>query len=118
VNKPSIEATVYYGTYGEKSKTCTVPIGEGLMRDLMDSVELSDDPWSVLLASPGVFGGRGDAITIRRKAFEMRHEVAKEIGAAVARELPKIFGTNDKVDGYKKEDPTAEDLRLRRIQEQ
>jgi hypothetical protein len=105
-----VELTIRYGAYGEKSKTVAVPVSEELTRDLMEDVELSDEPFSLFVASPGVFGGRGDAVTIRRRTFKMRREVAKEIAAAMVPELLRAFGVNDQLDGYKV-DELSEDER-------
>jgi hypothetical protein len=105
-----VELTIRYGAYGEKSKTVAVPVSEELTRDLMEGVELSDEPFSLFVASPGVFGGRGDAVTIRRRTFKMRREVAKEIAAAMVPELLRAFGVNDQLDGYKV-DELSEDER-------
>jgi hypothetical protein len=114
--KPSIELTIRYGVYGEQHKTLVLPIDESLMEDLTGSVELSDEPFSVLLASPGMYGSKGGAVTIRRKALVMRREIAKEIGRLVADALPELFGMNDKVDGYRKDDLDPDDRALRRVQ--
>jgi len=35
-----------------------------LMNELMEGVERSNDAFSVMLASPGMFGGKGDAIFV------------------------------------------------------
>ena len=96
-----VSLTIRYGQYGEQSKTVAVPISAHLTHELMNGVELSDEPFSLLLASPGMFGGKGNALTIRRKTFEMRRVVANEIAYAMAKELCKAFGVNDRLDGHK-----------------
>ncbi len=100
-NRALVELTVRYGAYGEQQKTVAVPISEDLTQELMCRVELSDKPFSLLLASPGVFGGKGDALTMRQKTFAMRRDVAKQIAAAMVPELLKAFGVNDELDGYR-----------------
>ena len=100
-NRALVELTVRYGAYGEQQKTVAVPISEDLTHELMGRVELSDEPFSLLLASPGAFGGKGGAITMRRKTFAMRRDVAKQIAAAMVPELLKAFGINDELDGYR-----------------
>lgn len=109
-NEPSIELTIRYGTYGEQQKTVAIPIDEYLMRELMGRVELSDEPFSLMLASPGLFGGKGDAVTMRRKTFTMRRDVAQQISKAMASELVKAFGVNDELDGYRVADLSNEEI--------
>ena len=109
MNKAQIELTVRYGRYGEQSKTVCVPISAGLADELMNGVELSDEPFSVLLASPGAFGGKGDALTFRRKAFQMRRAVAQEIARAIQPALMNAFGVNDQLDGYKVDSMSQEE---------
>ncbi len=103
-----VELTIRYG-YGHESKTIAIQISDSLARELMHGVELSDDPWSLLLASPGMSGGRGDARTIRREAFKMRREVAEEISRAMVPALLKAFGVNDERNGYRDADLTDEE---------
>lgn len=102
-NTARVELTIRYGCYGEQSKTVIVPIGEQLREELMEPVELSDNAFSLLLASPGMFGGKGDAVTIRRKKFQMRRDIAQSIAQSLVPELIKAFGVNDEIDGYSKE---------------
>jgi hypothetical protein len=104
-----VELTIRYGAYGQQAKTVAVPISEGLTRDLLGGVELSDEPFSLLLASPGAWGGKGGAVTFRRRAFKMRRDVANEIARAMVPELLKAFGVNDKLDGYKVDDMSEEE---------
>jgi hypothetical protein len=96
-----VELTIRYGDYGSERKTIAVSISDNLARELMGAIELSDEPLSLLLASPGVFGGKGDAVTIRRRTFKMRREIAREIADAMVPELMKAFGVNDELDGYR-----------------
>jgi hypothetical protein len=110
----SVRLTVCYGTFGEQSKTVGVPISERIARELMGTVELSNDPFSLMIASPGMMGGKGDAVTIRRKAFQMRREVAEQIASAMVPALMEAFGVNDEVDGYRATDLSPEE-RERRI---
>jgi hypothetical protein len=102
--QPWISLTIHYGDYGEQHKTAQVGISETLRRELMEPVELSDSPFSLYMASPGVFGGNGDAITIRRRAFKMRRAVAKGIADAMVPALLEVFGVNDVRDGYRVSD--------------
>lgn len=99
--KATVELTIRYGEVGEQVKTVAVPISEDLARELMGKCELSDEPFSVMLASPGLYGGKGNAVTFRRRAFKMRREVAETIASAMVPELIKAFGCNDELDGYK-----------------
>jgi hypothetical protein len=110
-----VELTIRYGEWGEQSKTVVVPIARSLERELLGSVELSTDPMSMLLASPGLMGGKGSAIAIRAKAFTMRRDVAEMIGRAIVPELMKAFGVNDEIDGYRKSDMTREQLEHMRM---
>ena len=108
-NRALVELTVRYGTYGEQQKTIAVPISEELMQELMGSVELSDEPLSLLMASPGLFGGKGGAVTFRRKTFAMRLDVAKQIAAAMVPELLRAFAVNDVLDGYRVDSMSKEE---------
>ena len=99
--KAGVYLTIKYGQYGEQQKTVAVDIGEDLMQELTQTVELSDEPVSVLLASPGVFGGKGDAVTIRRKVFQMRRVHAEDIARKMIPAILESFGVNDKLDGYR-----------------
>lgn len=110
MNKRSlIELTVRFGDYGQHSKTVAVPIDEDLSRELLGSVELSDEPFSLMLASPSTFGGRGNAVTIRRQTFKMRREVALKIARDMVPALMEAFGVNDELDGYRVRDLSAEE---------
>lgn len=102
-----IELTLYIGQYGERVERVGLPISESLARDLTEPVELSDEPFSLLLASPGLFGGKGDAVTIRRKKFKLRRETAREIAKAIEDKLVDLFGVNDEIDGYRKDERWA-----------
>jgi hypothetical protein len=112
---PTIELTIRYGRYGEQSKSVAVPVSEGLMEDLMEPVELSDEPWSLLIASPAFYGGKGDAVTMRKRSFKMRREVAQEIARAMVPALMAAFGVNDEVDGYRREQLRPDDPALRKF---
>lgn len=101
MNKICIELKVHYWGFGEYCKSVVIPISADLIQELMGKVELSNEPFSLMLASPGVFGGKGNALNIRNKAFELRREVAQAIAEAMIPELIKAFGCNDELDGYK-----------------
>ena len=101
MNKASVELTIRYGYHGGQSKTVILPISEEIFRELTTGAELSDEPFSLLLASPGMRGGHGNAITIREKAFKMRREIAEQISKLMIPGLLEAFGVNDELDGYK-----------------
>jgi hypothetical protein len=113
MSRALVELTLRMGPCGERVKTVALPIDDRLARDLTEPLELSDEPWSLMLASPCLYGGRGDAVTVRRRAFALRRETAREIGRAVAEKLVEMFGAEDEVDGYKKRDLTEDELRRR-----
>lgn len=104
-----VQLTIRYGEFGEHQKSVVVPISNMLMRELMGKLELSNEPFSLMIASPGMYGGKGDAVTIRRKTFEMRRSVAEQIARAMVPELMKAFGVNDELDGYRVTDMTADE---------
>jgi hypothetical protein len=52
-------------------------------------------------------------VTIRRRKFEMRRELAEEIAASIVPALLRAFGVNDRVDGYRV-DELSEGERKRR----
>ena len=110
VTKAWVELTVRYGYYSEQSKTVALPISEDLTRELMTGVELSDEPFSLMLASPGMFGGKGNAVTIRERTFKMRREIAEDIAKLLAKELLKAFGVNDELDGYRVRNMSEEEI--------
>lgn len=107
-----VELTIRYGAFREVSKTLAINISADLTRELLDGVELSDDPFSLLLASPNAFGGRSDALTMRRRAFQMRRSVAEEIAAAMVPAMLAAFGVNDKFDGYRVDELSDEERAL------
>jgi hypothetical protein len=109
-NKAQIELIIRYGAYGEKSKTVVVPVSKELTRELMEGVELSNEPFSLLFASPlSLLEGRDNAVTIRERTFKMRREVAEEIAEAMVPALLSAFGVNDKLDGYKVQELSEEE---------
>lgn len=97
-----ITLTLRTGYYGDQAQELALPIDERLLRELMEPFELSDEPFSLLLASPALFGGVGDAITIRRKRFAFRAATAKDVAQLVERALLEMFGERDETDGYRK----------------
>lgn len=70
------------------------------VRDLTQSVELSDEPLSLMLASRSLYGGRGSAITERAQKLEDRRAFAKSIAREMVHSLMKVFDSYDKRDGY------------------
>lgn len=102
-----IELTIHYGEYRQHKKTVCLNLAEDLTDQLLERVELSDDPFSLLLSS---YGGRGkDALTVRRHKFKMRRSVATEIAAAMVPALMEAFGVNDELDGYRVNDMSPEE---------
>jgi hypothetical protein len=101
MNKPTITLTLRAGQFGADIRSVAVPLSEDLMRQLMRPVELSDEPFSLMFASPGFHGGKGDALTIRRETFKLRRETADLIAKALVDVLVDMFGANDERDGYK-----------------
>jgi hypothetical protein len=114
-HKAQIELSIRYGAYGDKSKTVVVPVSKELTHELMEGVELSNDPFSLLFASPlSLLEGRDNAVTIRERTFKMRRDVAEEIAKAIVPALLSAFGVNDKLNGYKVEE-LSEDERAWRF---
>lgn len=105
-----IELTIHYGEFRQHKKTVCLNLSEDLVGQLLERVELSDEPFSLMLASPSFYGARGgDAVTIRRKKFEMRRSVAVEIASAMVPALMESFGVNDELDGYRVNDMSPEE---------
>lgn len=107
-----VELSIRYG-YGDR-KTVAIPISDSITRELMQTVERSDDPLSLALASPALYGGRGDAFTTRHKTFKMRRDIAEEIAKKMVPALMQAFGGNDELDGYKIERMTEEEREYHR----
>lgn len=98
--KPFIELTIGYGFLGEKTKRVALNIPEHFMRELIEPVETSNDPISLMLASPGMYGGHGNAVDIRRNKFALRDDFSRYLADSLVNELRKAFGANDVKDGY------------------
>lgn len=98
---PTIELTIRSGPWRQNVRTVVLPVDELAWRDITQPVELSDRPLSLLLASPGVRGGYGDAVTIREGVFKLRRSSAQHIAATIVQALMKESGENDELDGYK-----------------
>ena len=99
-----VELTLTIGQFGESREIIAVPISAELAYDLTEPVELSDNPLSIMLASPGLFGGVGNAIELRQKKFRLRQTAAHALATAIERKLVELFGIDDEQDGYKKQD--------------
>lgn len=95
-----VELTLRIGQYGERVETVAVPISDELAGELTEGMELSDEPFSLMLAS---LGTQKDYVTVRRKKFRMRREFAHEIARALEGKLMELFGADDVTDGYTKE---------------
>lgn len=114
MSRAQVELTLRIGRYGERVQSVAVPISEDLARQLTEPVELSDEPMSMLLASPGMFGGKGDAVTIRHKKFVLRKDVARGLADQITAELLKLFGDRDELDGYTVGDMSPEERKYHR----
>ncbi len=93
---------------GAEFREIRVPVdaSEHLLKELSEPLEWSDDPLYLMMASPGMYGGFGDAITIRKKVFSMREATAKEISWKITEALVAYFGRNDR-NKNDNETPTA-----------
>jgi hypothetical protein len=113
-----VTLTIRYGTYGHESKSIAVPIDATISRKLLGTVELSDAPFSLMLASPSMYGGKENAVTVRRKTFEMRRDVAEQIARAMVPAMLEAFGVNDELDGHRVSDmsESERDFRSKRGQ--
>src|SRR5712671_1425243 len=94
----SIVVTVRSGLYGQDMKSFAIPISEHLMRELHEPVELSNEPFSLMLASFKTIS----AVEIREQKFQMRRETARKIARMIEDMLVEEFGSNDQTDGYSK----------------
>lgn len=101
-----VEITVWTGR-DWRPHTITVPVDSHLMRELTEPMELSDSPFSLLLASPkfGVhpFEAMGETLQLRKRTFVMRKDFAEEISKALTQALVDYFGDGDKTNGYRKD---------------
>lgn len=97
--KTQVELTIRYNEC--ESKTLAIDIPEDLARELLGTVEWSEEPFSLFVASPGAFGGHGSALTFRKRTFKMRRRVAEDIAKAMVPTILKAFGVNDELDGYR-----------------
>lgn len=115
MGKTGIELTIRYGAFGEKHKTVALNIDDSLARELLEPVELSDDPFSLMIKSPAFYGGVGNAVTARKKTFQMRRAVAAEIARQMVPALLQAFGINDELDGYKVAEMSEEEVAFYRL---
>ena len=99
-----VELTLILGQFGERREVVAVPISAELAYDLTEPIELSDNPFSIMLASPMMFGGVGNAIEIRQKKFRLCKAAAHYLATDIEKKLVELFGINDEQDGYKKQD--------------
>lgn len=95
-----VELKIRYGEYGRDLKTVAVHVDDELSRDLLGSVELSDDPFSLFVASRN----GNDAVAVRRRVFRMRHDVARRIADAMVPEIMRVFEADDELNGYRIDD--------------
>jgi hypothetical protein len=102
VERTVIELRVYHGM--SKTASVSIQVSDELYRELTQEVELSDDPMSLLLASPSLYGGKGGSISIREKVFKMRKHYARDLAESITKALVEHFGMNDVTDGYKNVD--------------
>lgn len=79
----------------DKSHRHSLKLSPLAVRELTQSVELSDEPLSVLFASMSNGG-----ITERTRILQYRRAFAEEIAAQIAKEIVKALGSNDRQDGY------------------
>jgi hypothetical protein len=100
---PSITLTLRIGQYGERVESVELPISQMLAEELLEPVELSDEPLSLLLASPGLYGGYGDAVTVRKKKFALRKYTSRVIARLIEEKLFEMFGVDDRTNGYSKQ---------------
>ena len=114
MSRPTIELTIRHGHFGEKEERIAVDLNELAWRDMTRPVELSNNPISLMLASPGLIGGRGNAVTIREETFKLRRREARRIAfiltEKLAEKLFEAFGVDDELDGYKVSGMTPEEL--------
>lgn len=102
--KAQIELIIRVGQYGQKEHRIALALPPDLAQDLMEPVEVSDESWSILLASPALYGGHGNAVQIREQKFQLRRAMAKKIAGQIESELIRMFGHEDERDGYKARD--------------
>jgi hypothetical protein len=91
-----VEVAVHPGGM-ESPRVVRVPLSEDIAREVFEPLELSDDPFALLLNSYPL--GRDYAV-VRRKKLEYRGYIAKEVAEAVNRALKEAFGAQDTTDGY------------------
>lgn len=114
MNKTTVELTIRYGNFQRQSKTVALDLSESISREILGGVERSNEPLSMFLASPGVYGGKGSSVSIREEAFHMHRTVAREIADSLVTELVKAFGVNDQLDGYSIERMSVEEREYHR----
>lgn len=104
-----ITLTLRLGTFGEREQQVVLKLPDDIARALTEPMELSDESLSQLLASPGLYGGHGDCVTVRKKKFALRRDQARVIAREIERELFKLFGVDDHVNGYRRPDWSERD---------
>jgi ABC-type thiamine transport system ATPase subunit len=104
--KAGVVLTIYIGQFGERREQVAVPVSEALLYELSEPQELSDSPFSLMLAGNfrgDMFAAMSNTVERRKRVFKMREHFADEIAKAVKRALIAKLGDKDKTDGYSKE---------------
>lgn len=97
---PRVEMLLHYDPSSDKRLYAVMDIDPMVLREAMESCERSDDPMSISLASPGLFGGKGDAVSHRKKVDSIRKMLAASIALAFEEHMVNMLGANDTMNGY------------------
>lgn len=92
------------GHHGTEQRHCiNVPVDETVMRELMEPIEISNDPFTVALSSMDRRVPIDSFYTYRNSKFKMRDDISRKIANALVNALTEYFGNGDTIDGYRKD---------------
>lgn len=91
-----VVVTVYPGQ-GEAAERVAVELDELITRETFEPLEMSNAPFSLMLAG---FGRKESYTVTRRKRIDLREEVAERIAHEIKATLLRAFSARDQNDGY------------------
>lgn len=100
MRKPSIRVELCRGNYTQPYAV-EIPMSEDMIQDLCEPLELSDEPFALLIHSLPM---KRDYVEYRKRAIRLREGTAEDIAQHIAEALLKAFGEQDKMNGYRRDE--------------